>query len=134
MYSFKGSFTNWTLCFKYRITMCYVSRLCCRLEFLIFFAKCTFFCFHRHTLLHFFRFLDFLCGCSKTFEGLLGFLVLHHLHSFLSLTHLENGDPLRDSKLMVVKFQDTNFNPWLTRIRFTRISLTRLFKRFLFLT
>ena len=45
-------------------------------------------------------------GCfSKLFEGLLGFLVLHHLHSFLSLTHLENGDPLRDSKLMVVKFQ-----------------------------
>ena len=45
-------------------------------------------------------------GCfSKLFEGLLGFLVLHHLHSFLSLTHLENGDPLRASKLTVVKFQ-----------------------------
>ena len=44
-------------------------------------------------------------GCfSKLFEGLLGFLVLHHLHSFLSLTHLENGDPLRASELTVVKF------------------------------
>ena len=41
-------------------------------------------------------------GCfSKLFEGLLGFLVLHHLHSFLSLTHLESGDPLRAT---VVKF------------------------------
>jgi hypothetical protein len=30
---------------------------------------------------------------------------LHHLHSFLSLTHLENGDSLRASELTVVKFQ-----------------------------
>ena len=45
-------------------------------------------------------------GCfSKLFEGLLGFLVLHHLHSFLSLTHLENGDPLRASELTILKFQ-----------------------------